>query len=487
MVISNKLNNKKYITSFTLVLVFLLNLRESIFPANYQQDDIVELEPGYFDSFICAFGWGDQHPLFSGIVWIFSKLFSSPEYITSLLIITFGVMAIVLFFNLLDRVFNYYFAVLGTVMFITSPIFNTYTIGLKQYNFELFTSVLCLCFLEKFSHKELSKKDYRLIASVSPVLFLLSFVNILPLLLLFIFIINKSNTKNLYYLSLPAALVFIFQEEILEKIERVSEGGYWDRHFINTNSFTEYIYSFYSLNHAFLKSFFPFIHHSAIVFLFFFTFILLIKKNNLTTLYSFIAIFLLYILSSVGLYPIGGGRTDLLFSPFVIILLLNALEFLLSKFINLSDYKFLLYFSSIYLILVLTTTTTFYKNEPINPILSELEESYNNANIALLITEEQSHSFLYYSKKLYGLGNYSTGNCSYENNIENLFISQQFEKIEAISEVKKYPEAALVGIELPNTIGKLRIVAEQLLNEGYFLIEEKTYPGSLKLLYFKKG
>ena len=53
--------------------------------------------------------------------------------------------------------------------------------------------------------------------------------------------------------------------------------------------------------------------------------------------------------------------------------------------------------------------------------------------------------------------------------------------------MKKYPEAALVGIELPNTIGKLRIVAEQLLNEGYFLIEEKTYPGSLKLLYFKKG
>ena len=78
-------------------------------------------------------------------------------------------------------------------------------------------------------------------------------------------------------------------------------------------------------------------------------------------------------------------------------------------------------------------------------------------------------------------------NCSYENNIENLFISKNFEIIEPIFEVKQYPEAVLVGIELPNTIGKLRVVSEQLLTEGYFLIEEKTYPGFLKLIYFKKG
>ena len=68
-----------------------------------------------------------------------------------------------------------------------------------------------------------------------------------------------------------------------------------------------------------------------------------------------------------------------------------------------------------------------------------------------------------------------------------MFISKNFEIIKPISEVKQYPEAVLVGIELPNTIGKLRVVSEQLLTEGYFLIEEETYPGSLKLLYFKKG
>ncbi len=487
MAISNKLNKNKFTTSSVLVLIFLLNLRGSLFPTNYQQDDVAELEPSYFDSFICAFGWGDQHPLFSALVWVFSRFFDSPEYITSLLIITFGVMAILLFFDLLERVFSYYFAVLGTVIFITSPVFNTYSIGLKQYNFELFTSVLCLWLLDKFSHKELSKKDFTPIALASLVLFLFSFVNILPLLLLFIFIIKKSNIKNLYYLSLPAALIFIFQGELLDKIERVSQGGYWAKHFINTGSFTEYIISFYYLNHAFLKSFFPYTLHSTTVFLFLFAITLLIKKNNLITLYSFSAIFLLYILSSSSLYPIGGGRTDLLFLPFTIILILNALEFLLSKFTQLSDYKFLLYFASIYLIFTLATTTTYYKNEPINPILSELEESYNNGNIALLVTEEQSHSFLYYSKKLYGLGNYPTGNCSFESNIENLFISKNFEIIKPIFEVKEYPEAALLGIELPNTIGKLRVVSEQLLNEGYFLIEEKTYPGSLKLLYFKKG
>ena len=40
---------------------------------------------------------------------------------------------------------------------------------------------------------------------------------------------------------------------------------------------------------------------------------------------------------------------------------------------------------------------------------------------------------------------------------------------------------------MPNTIGQLRIVSEQLIDEGYMLISEKTYEGSLKLLYFEKG
>ena len=39
---------------------------------------------------------------------------------------------------------------------------------------------------------------------------------------------------------------------------------------------------------------------------------------------------------------------------------------------------------------------------------------------------------------------------------------------------------------MPNTIGQLRIVSEQLINEGYILISEKTYEGSLKVLYFEK-
>ena len=48
MAISNKLNKNKFITLSILVLIFLLNLRGNLFPTNYQQDDVAELEKGFF-------------------------------------------------------------------------------------------------------------------------------------------------------------------------------------------------------------------------------------------------------------------------------------------------------------------------------------------------------------------------------------------------------------------------------------------------------
>ena len=95
--------------------------------------------------------------------------------------------------------------------------------------------------------------------------------------------------------------------------------------------------------------------------------------------------------------------------------------------------------------------------------------------------------FLYYSKKEYGYGYSSAGDCGVKNDIDNLYISKQFEKVDPFSTITNYPTAILIGIELPNTIGQLRIVSEQLIDEGYMLISENTYEGTLKLLYFEKG
>jgi hypothetical protein len=186
-------------------------------------------------------------------------------------------------------------------------------------------------------------------------------------------------------------------------------------------------------------------------------------------------------------YPLGGGRTDLLFLPFSIILFLNFIDLIFSKLKIFSDYKIFSYTAIAYLLVVMFTVSIYYKNEPISDVLADVNLKFNSVNEAIIVTEEQSKAFLYYSKKEYGFGYSSAGDCGVKNDIDNLYISKQFEKVEPFSTIANYPTAILIGIELPNTIGQLRIVSEQLIDEGYMLISENTYEGTLKLLYFEKG
>ena len=64
----SRISNNSIFVYFALTITFIFNIRTIVFPTNYQQDDVAELEPIFFESFICAFDWGDQHPLFSGFV-----------------------------------------------------------------------------------------------------------------------------------------------------------------------------------------------------------------------------------------------------------------------------------------------------------------------------------------------------------------------------------------------------------------------------------
>jgi len=478
---------KENVTILGLSLIFLYNLRDLLFPLNYQQDDIAELEPTYLESFMCAFGWGDQHPLFSGIIWTLSRIFDSPEHAVSILVLFFGILTIVIFFNTLSNLFNYSYAVLGTVFLITSPIFNTYSVGLKQYNFEILTSVICLYFLQKNSKALLVKKDYIVLSVLSLFLFLLSFVNILMLFLLLLFLINKITLKQTTYFATFFSSVVIFQGELISKIQRVSNGGYWDNFFINTTSGSEFFDSFYFLSQLFFKSLFPIVLHPISVFLLFISIVFVFIRNDLIVFYSLCSIFLLYVLSALKLYPLGGGRTDLLFIPFLIIIILNFFKYISETILIVKGSNSFFILAVLYLSIILLFTQPYYKNETINPILIEIENAYNSEEVAIVVTEEQSHSFLYYSKKLYDFSYKSPQTCSFESNINNLFIQHNDEKIEPIKEIQNFQEIILVGIELPNTSGQLRLIINQLIDEGYRAKDEKTYSGYLKLLYFTEG
>ena len=478
--------DKSRLTQIILSALFVFNLRNVLFPKNFQQDDIAELEPVFFDKLVCAFNYGDQHPLFSTLIWTLSRITEWPEYLISGIIILFAVLTITLFFNFLEKLYNYNLSLLGSAILISSPIFNTYTVGLKQYNFEIFTTVFCLWLFQNYKDKEIKSSNYFYLVTTFIVLFLLSFVSALPIAILILFLF-KSNKKSVMLILSLIVLTFPLLDDMLSKLSRVSKGGYWDNFFIDLQSFSDFFKSFYFLNQLFMKSIFPIFPHPVFVILIFISLIAVIFRRNEFVLFSFIGMMSLYIFSAMKFYPLGGGRTDLLFLPFAIILILNFIDLLFSKLKIFSDHKLFSYSAITYLLVVVLTVSIYYKNEPISDVLADVNIKFNSTNEAIIVTEEQSKSFLYYSKKEYGYGYQSNGDCGLKNNIDNIYISRQFEKVEPFSEIKNYPTTILIGIELPNTIGQLRIVSEQLINEGYILISEKTYEGSLKVLYFEKG
>ena len=89
-------------------------------------------------------------------------------------------------------------------------------------------------------------------------LILFSFVNLVPFILTLSFIVFMNKNFDLKYLLIPLVLVSPFFSNIINKLERVSFGGYWNPFFISNgpNSIQDYIQNFYFLNSMFIKSLF---------------------------------------------------------------------------------------------------------------------------------------------------------------------------------------------------------------------------------------
>ena len=485
MISNTFIKNKNTITSIFLCSIFIINLRNNLFPANFQQDDITELEPIFFDRLICAFEWGDQHPLFSAIIWISSQIFEWPEYFISLLIVLFAIFSIILFFNVLENLFNFNLALLGSVILITSPIFNTYTIGLKQYNFEIFATILSLWFLQNYKDYEINSKYFFYFLISYLLLFLLSFAAAIPIAISILFLI-KSNKRLMYVPLFLFVASLPLQDNLFNKLSRVSNGGYWDEFFISTGSFNSFFESFYFLNQLFIKSIFPAFPHPLLTFTIFLSIFSVVFKKNELIMYSFVGLVSLYLLSILQFYPLGGGRTDLLFMPFVIVLFLNFIDIFINKIFSTKYLNFVSFLAIGYLVFILASTNVFYKNEDVTSALTNIQNFYNNEEVAIIVTEEQSLSLLYYSAKYYELGRLPSENCSMKFNIDNLYVQKDNETMTEIKEIKNHSEIYLLGIELPNTLGQIRIITQQLTQEGFILIEEQTFPGYIKLFYFNK-
>ena len=175
-------NNFVYI----ITLLYIFFIRKISFPLNFQQDDISELKVANFQNFVCVLDQGDNHPIFSYLIWLIAKAFpENTEYIISVFNIVISIVAILALQKLILKLSNQIISLLVTSIFIGSDIFLVYSVSLKQYSIEIlgciiFASILVNSFKDEFNLFE----NYKLLF-ICLVLSLTS----LPLLILFFLII----------------------------------------------------------------------------------------------------------------------------------------------------------------------------------------------------------------------------------------------------------------------------------------------------------
>lgn len=486
----------KYKENFGIFLVilslYLFRTYKYLFPDNYQQDDVSELEVIFFDSLYCAVNeLGDNHPFLSTLIWISSKLFSSPEYIVSALIIFVTVLSFQLVFNTIKEHYSLNVAIVVLLIIVFSPAIINYSISLKQYSFELLMSSYSL----RFFHIYLNKQDKRLLTKyifISTLLILFSFVNLIPFVLTILFIILTIKNFDIKYLLIPLVLVFPFITNIINKLERVSFGGYWEPFFISNgqNSIQSYIQNFYFLNSMFIKSLF--VENLLVIGLVLYLFSIFITyySREPILIYSLLALITLNLSSFLKIYPLGAGRTDIVFLPFLIVLISAIFNFILLRAGNDSEKYILLIFLLLYSSNGILNQEVYYKNEDVTPIIHDIKRDLNSKTIEIIVTSEQMHSIKYYSRNLVDTKTIEDISSCKKNvpNIKNItlfskdrFFSNYFLDEQQVDPVffSNKDEIIIIGIELEGTKGIYRDIQNIFLNYNFKIKSIEKYKNGL--------
>ena len=388
-----------------------------------------------------------------------------------------------MFYFLIKKELNSTIALFSSFLLVISPTVLTYSVGLKQYSFELLYSI----FLLQLSSQ--NKEDYSKIILkprfyiVSFFLILVSLANFGTFLILFTICsykyLNRTNAIKLKYFLIVPFLIF-FGTRAFSKVERSSFFEYWNGFFIDVSDFNSFFDSTAFLYSLFLKNILGFTWNFYTVFLisiFFAVGLVSSLKGN----YFAIAILLVFVLLNVlNLYPIGGSRTDIILLPFFIYLVALGFNKIL-VFNNLKIFNYILIF-----IIILYShifVKPFYKTETITPILYEISEEFNNNSDSIFVTYEQKHSFDYYGKDYFEIKNLirEDNNCSYyQLNIKNYFKfdpkkdSIYYENFQLATDNSN--KVFVVGIELEGTVGVFRIIEKDLLENGFKLKKSNIYP-----------
>ena len=487
----------KYRENFGIFIVilsfYLFRTYRYLFPNNYQQDDVAELEVTFFDSLFCAINeLGDNHPFLSISIWISSKIFANPEYVVSASIIIITILSIQLIFNTVKEQYSLSVAIIILLIILFSPSIINYSISLKQYSFELLMSSYSLRFFQKYSNNQDRKLLIKYIL-ISSFLVLFSFVNLVPFVLTLSFIVFMNKNFDLKYLLIPLVLVSPFFSNIINKLERVSFGGYWNPFFISNgpNSIQDYIQNFYFLNSMFIKSLF--VENLLIVGLVLYLLSIFITyfSREPILVYSLLALVVLNLSSFLKIYPLGAGRTDIVFLPFLIVLISSIFNLIFLKSSNLEKYIIVILLFA-YSLNGFLNQEVYYKNEDVTPIIQSIEKDFNSETLEIIVTREQMPSIMYYSRNsVNSIIIEDENSCKKKMpNIKNitLFSKGRFFSNYFLYEQEIYPdffsskeEIVIIGIELDGTVGIFRTVEKDLIENGFRLKESIIYPTGIYL------
>jgi len=479
--------------TFLVILSFyLFRTYRYLFPNNYQQDDVAELEVTFFDSLFCAINeLGDNHPFLSISIWLSSKLFARPEYIVSASIIIIAILSFQLIFNTIKEQYSLNVAIIILLITLFSPAIINYSISLKQYSFELLMSSYSIRFFQKYSNNQDRKLLIKYIL-ISSFLVLFSFVNLVPFVLTLSFILFMNKSFDLKYLLIPLFLVSPFYSNIINKLERVMFGNYWDPFFISIgpNSIQDYIQNFYFLNSMFIKSLF--IENLLIIGLVLYLFSILITyfSREPILVYSLLALVVLNLSSFFKIYPLGAGRTDIVFLPFLIVLISTIFNYIFLRASNNLEKYIIVIFLLSYSFNGFLNQEVYYKNEDVTPIIQDIERAFNSKTKEIIVTSEQMPSIMYYSRNLVDSITVEDENSCKKKmpNIKNitLFWKERFYSNYFLDEQKVDPaffsnkeEIVIIGIELEGTRGMYRDVEDIFLNYNFKIKTIDKYKNGL--------
>ena len=462
------------------ISLFLYGGRNVFLPQILQQDDMKELDIENYGIFSCVWYEGDNHPLWSAIIWMVSKTGVSTQTIILSLNIFLALCSLVLIYYFLKKKYSTIYAVLGSSILGNSFIFTYYSSNLKQYQIEILYSIISLLMYERFNN---GKKDYYTLIPLAMFFALLSNGTIfISLLFLLAFAIDSIKDKKNLFLSFLLLAIPGFSI-VNNKISRISFKTYWEEFFINIDSVQGFIKSIYFLFSLFIKGLFGVSLWQIGLLLFSFAFIYSLIKKQET--FSIVVILSLSLCSILKLYPLGAGRTDIIFYPFVLCLIINFLNE-----IKIGGFKDNL---KVLPLLVLVLASTFidsdpvYKKENINKAVSKVFT--HNKDSLVLVSDEQYLGFTHYSKKIFGETIDNNNECLKKvvknNNIYNLedgYDENLFKKINLPSDKKIW----VVGIELEGTRGDFRLAENYLIKNGYKKNEEHIFDIGIYTIEYSK-